>query len=93
MEGVYSTTPFHTRIAAFIVASKCHTLHHCLCINNTTDANENNEKTAQHGKLVLIDVTRFFLPGISLANLLINLKDKIFDTAVGTSPNLARMCG
>ena len=26
-------------------------------------------------------------------HLLINLKDNIFDTAVGTSPNLARMCG
>ena len=26
-------------------------------------------------------------------NLLINLKDNIFDTAVGTRPNLARMCG
>ena len=26
-------------------------------------------------------------------NLLINLKDKMFDTAVGTRPNLARMCG
>ena len=26
-------------------------------------------------------------------NLLIHLKDTFFDTAVGTSPNLARMCG
>ena len=26
-------------------------------------------------------------------HLLINLKDNIFDMAVGTSPNLARMCG
>ena len=48
--------------SAFIVASKCNTLHHCLRINNTTDANENNEKTAQHGNLVSIDVTIVLLP-------------------------------
>ena len=29
----------------------------------------------------------------NVRHLLINLKDKIFDTAVGTSPNSARMCG
>ena len=29
MEGVYSTTRFHTRIAAFIVASNSRTRHHC----------------------------------------------------------------
>ena len=34
-----------------------------------------------------------FFRSMFYANLLINLKDKIFDTAVGTSPNLARMCG
>ncbi len=32
MKGVYSTTPFHTRTAAFIIASKRRTLHHCLHI-------------------------------------------------------------
>ena len=40
MEGVCSTTPLHTRIADFIVESKCHTLYHCLRMNNATDANE-----------------------------------------------------
>ena len=29
----------------------------------------------------------------ALTNLLINLKDKILDTAIGTLPNFARMCG
>ena len=42
-------------------------LYHCLRINNTTDVNENNEKTAHHGKLVSIEVTIFLLPSISLA--------------------------
>lgn len=67
MTGVHSTTPFHTRIAVIIVASKCCTLHYCVCINNTTEANENNEKM-HLVKLVSIDVTSFLLPSISLAN-------------------------
>ena len=60
MERVYSITPFHTRIAAFMVASKCRTLHHVLRMNNAPD---NNEKIARQreGKVVSYNVTSFFL--------------------------------
>ena len=54
MEGVYH---FHTWIADFIVASKCHTLHHCLRINNMTSM----ENLSQSMSLA-------FTPSISLAN-------------------------
>ena len=50
-------------------------------------------KDEEKKKYFMIIYYLYFVMICIMAHLLINLKDFFFDTAFGTSPNLARMCG